>query len=56
MKQALTGIFFGVALGMAVSALIVGLRQHDSCKTRLTTSYVSACLDGKAQKLKELIK
>jgi hypothetical protein len=54
-KHIVFGIFMGIALGMAVSAVAVSNRQ-DTCQARLTSAHVSVCLDGKADKLKDLFR
>jgi hypothetical protein len=55
MKHIVFGLFMGVALGMAISAVAVSNRQ-DSCQARLSSSHFSVCLDGKADKAKELFR
>jgi hypothetical protein len=54
-KHIVFGIFMGIALGMAVSAVAVSNRQ-DTCQARLTSAHVSVCLDGKADKVKDLFR
>lgn len=55
MKHIVFGLFMGVALGMAISSVIVSQRQ-DNCQARLTSSHFSVCLDGKVDKAKELFR
>jgi hypothetical protein len=45
----------GTALGLAIAAVAVGNRQ-DTCQARLTSAHVSVCLDGKADKVKDLFR
>lgn len=55
MKYILFGLFMGVALGMAISNVIVGQRQ-DTCQARVSSSHFSLCLDSKFDKAKELLR
>lgn len=55
MKYIVFGLFMGVALGMAISNVIVSQKQ-DNCQARFSSPYLSLCLDNKFDKAKELFR